>query len=115
MAAFKHVRRCADIWQREILKMDMQTAFNMAVGLVAFFGGMWVKNLAEAMAELKSTDKDLAKEVHEIKELVAGQYATRDELHDLAKSNKDDLKSFTDALFGKLDRIENKLDGKVDK
>lgn len=95
--------------------MDMQTAFNMAVGLVAFFGGMWVKNLADAMRELKETDKGLAKEVHEIKELVAGQYATRNELRDLAKSNKEDLKSFTDALFGKLDRIEGKLDGKADK
>lgn len=95
--------------------MDTQTAFNIALALVAFFGGMWVRNLYESMRELKATDKDLAKEVHEIKELVAGQYATREELRELARSNKEDLKSFTDALFGKLDRIESKLDGKVDK
>jgi hypothetical protein len=95
--------------------MDIQTGFNIALALVAFFGGMWVKNLSDAMADLKMTDKELAKEVHEIKTLVAGQYATRNELQALALSSKDDIKNLTEALFGKLDRIESKLDSKADK
>jgi hypothetical protein len=36
--------------------------------------------------------------------LVAGQYVHRDEFHSLSK-----------ALFAKLDKIEDKLDGKADR
>jgi hypothetical protein len=46
----------------------------------------------------------LADKVSEVEILVAGSYVKRDE-----------LSAMTNALFAKLDRIEEKLDKKVDK
>lgn len=56
------------------------------------------------MKDLKKTDAELADKVQKIEVLVAGDYVKRDEMDKLG-----------DALFKKLDRIESKLDGKVDK
>jgi hypothetical protein len=53
---------------------------------------------------LKDEDKSLAKAVSELQVLVAGNYVTRDE-----------LQSMVDALFKKLDKIDDKLDSKLDK
>lgn len=84
--------------------MDSQTVINTLVGLVAFFGGIWVKGIADSIKDMKTTDAELAEKVQGIELLVAGQYVKREELDKLGI-----------ALFAKLDRIENKLDGKVDK
>lgn len=84
--------------------MDTQTVINTLLALCAFFGGIWVRGIADSMRELKITDTLLADKVQAIEVLVAGKYVMREE-----------LKAFEDALFKKLDRIESKLDGKVDK
>lgn len=84
--------------------MDSQTIINTLLGLTAFFGGVWVRGLSDSMKELKRTDTVLADKVQAIEVLVAGKYATRDEVTQLGE-----------ALFKKLDRIESKLDGKQDK
>ena len=84
--------------------MDSQTVINTLIALVAFFGGIWVKGIADSIKEMKTTDAELAEKVQGIELLVAGQYVKREELDRLGT-----------ALFTKLDRIENKLDGKVDK
>lgn len=84
--------------------MDSQTIINTLIGLVAFFGGVWVKSISESLKEMKITDVQLADKVQHIEVLVAGQYVKREELDNLSK-----------ALFTKLDRIEHKIDGKVDK
>lgn len=84
--------------------MDSQTVINTLTGLVAFFGGIWVKGIADSIKEMKTTDAELAEKVQGIELLVAGQYVKREELDKLGA-----------ALFSKLDRIENKLDGKADK
>lgn len=84
--------------------MDSQTVINTLTGLVAFFGGIWVKGIADSIKEMKATDTELAEKVQGIELLVAGQYVKREELDKLGA-----------ALFSKLDRIENKLDGKADK
>lgn len=84
--------------------MDTQTIINILLGLVAFFGGIWVRGLSDSMKELKKADTGLVEKVQAIELLVAGQYVKREE-----------LKAFEDALFKKLDRIESKIDGKMDK
>ena len=82
----------------------MQAIINILLSLVAFFGGWWMRVMWATLMELRSTDSRLADKVQSIEVLVAGNYVKRDELHEL-----------THALFNKLDRIELKVDKKVDK
>lgn len=84
--------------------MDAQTLLNIAFGLVAFFGGIWVRGIADSLKDLKSVDNELATKVQSIELLVAGQYVKRDELTQLGQ-----------AIFAKLDKIEAKIDQKADK
>ncbi len=84
--------------------MDMQTSFNIAVGLIAFLGGWVLNSLRENIQSLQKSDSELATKVQGIELLVAGSYVKRD-----------DLDKLTVALFAKLDKIDAKLDGKADK
>lgn len=84
--------------------MDTQSLINILFGLVAFFGGIWVRGIADSMKELKHTDSELATKVQAIEVLVAGEYIKRE-----------DFESFAKAMFVKLDKIEDKLDKKADK
>lgn len=75
--------------------------------LLAGFGGLigfLLSVVWQAVKDLQKADKVLAERVGEIEVLVAGSYIT-----------KTDFTSVTDAIFRKLDRIEDKLDGKADK
>lgn len=81
-----------------------QMLFNISVSVVGFLGGWWLKVLWDAVKDLQAADKQLAEKVGEIEVLVAGSYITR---HDFDK--------IASAIFAKLDKIEDKLDRKVDK
>lgn len=81
-----------------------QSLFNVAVGVAGAVGGWWMKAIWEALRDLQSADQALAGKVSSIEVLVAGTYVTRDE-----------LSRTIIAMMGKLDRIEDKLDLKVDK
>ena len=75
--------------------------------LLAGFGGLigFLLNVVwQAVKDLQKADKVLAERVGEIEVLVAGSYIT-----------KTDFTQVTDAIFRKLDRIEDKLNGKADK
>lgn len=75
--------------------------------LLAGFGGLigFLLNVVwKAVEDLQKADKVLAGRVGEIEVLVAGSYIT-----------KTDFTQVTDAIFRKLDHIEDKLDGKADK
>lgn len=75
--------------------------------LLAGFGGLigfLLNAVWQAVKDLQKADKDLTAKVAEIEVLVAGAYV-----------KKDDLEKLSSAIFAKLDRIEDKLDGKVDK
>jgi hypothetical protein len=75
--------------------------------LLAGFGGLigFLLNVVwQAVKDSQKADKVLADRVGEIEVLVAGSYIT-----------KTDFTSVIDAIFRKLDRIEDKLDGKADK
>ena len=69
-------------------------------GLIGFFrNSIW-----QAIKDLQKADKELTAKVAEIEVLVAGAYVKKNDFNELSK-----------ALFSKLDRIEDKLDKKVDK
>lgn len=75
--------------------------------LLAGFGaliGFMLNAVWQAVKDLQYADKALASKVAEIEVLVAGAYVRKDEFTQSAN-----------ALFSKLDRIEDKLDKKVDK
>lgn len=81
-----------------------QTIINWALGLVSMLGGFLLNAVWQSVKDLQKADKDLADKVASVDKLVAGDYVRRDEFQDMTK-----------ALFTKLDRIEDKVDRKVDR
>lgn len=69
-------------------------------GLIGFF----LKAIWDSVKDLQVADKELSEKVASIEVLVAGDYVRKADMSDMQK-----------ALFNKLDRIEEKLDKKVDK
>jgi len=63
-----------------------------------------MRNLQDSMTKLRESDEHLAAKVQAIEVLVAGDYVTHTH-----------LEKMTDALFLKLDKIDDKLDRKADK
>ena len=84
--------------------MDPQTIINTAIALVGFLGGWILKVVWEGVKDLQSADKILAEKVNTIEILIAGTYIS-----------KQDFDKIAAAIFAKLDKIEDKLDRKVDK
>jgi septation ring formation regulator EzrA len=78
----------------------IEQALSIALGLVAFFGGIWVKRIAE------DTNK-LEKEVDEIRR----HYQTREDGRRIETMIKEQLGDIKQQMI----RIENKLDRKADK
>ena len=83
--------------------MDQQL-FNIVIGVTGALGGWWMKAMWEGLKELQHTDGELTQQVNNLQILVAGQYMRRDEFDKMSQ-----------AIFAKLDRIEDKLDKKADK
>lgn len=85
-----------------------QTFLNWVFGLLGTAGGWWMKTMWEGMKDLERADRALIDRVAAIDVLVAGSYVKRDyfELK---------MTELTSGIFKKLDRIEDKLDSKVDK
>ena len=81
-----------------------QTIFNIAATVAGFLGGWWLKVLWDAVKDLQAADKVLVEKVSSIEILVAGNYMTRSDFDKIGA-----------AIFAKLDKIEDKLDRKVDK
>lgn len=84
--------------------MDQQSLFNIAVALAGALGGWWMNVMWQSLTDLQKADKLLADKVSSIEILVAGNYVKRDDFDKVA-----------DNIFRKLDRIEDKLDHKMDK
>ena len=77
--------------------MDIQSIFNIIFGIGTSIFGWFAR-------ELWSAVQDLKKDLSELREQIPKEYVA-----------KEDFKNFTDAIFKKLDRIEDKLDDKADK
>lgn len=84
--------------------MDNQSLINLLFGIVGFSGAWMLNSITTSIKALQKADEELADKVQHIEVLVAGSYVKRD-----------DLDKLSSALFAKLDRIETKLDTKVDK
>jgi hypothetical protein len=83
---------------------DNQQLFNIVVGVCGALGGWSMKVMWDTLRDLQKSDKQLAEKLSNIEVIVAGDYVKREE-----------LAKITETLFNKLDRIEEKLDKKVDK
>lgn len=81
-----------------------QTIINAIIGGVAAAVAFILRVIWEGLRELQKADVDLTAKISEIQLLVAGNYVKKDELDGVIK-----------ALFTKLDKIEDKLDKKVDR
>lgn len=81
-----------------------QTIFNWVLSAFGALLGFLLRTVWQAVKDLQDADKELTEKVSSIETLVAGQYIRRDE-HQITMT----------ALFAKLDRIEDKIDKKVDK
>jgi hypothetical protein len=84
--------------------MEAQTLINYSVLLCGALGGWILKVLWDSIHELKIADAALIDKVTKIEVMVAGSYVTREEFQRTIAT-----------LFSKLDRIEDKIDHKVDK
>ena len=84
--------------------MDFQTGFNIVLGALGTLVGWMLNTLYNSMKDLTKADQVLADKVQTIEVLVAGHYLPRQEFD-----------GKMDALFKKLDKIEDKLDAKLDK
>lgn len=83
---------------------DFQVLFNIAMVIAGFFGGFLLNAIWQKIDRLEMTDKSLVEHINTLNISVATQGAHRTE----------DSKKL-DAIFEKLDRIDVKLDRKVDK
>ncbi len=84
--------------------MDQQTAINLLFATCGAFAGVIMHRLWVSIDNLVHQDQLLADKVQSIEILVAGRYVQRSELADLSVR-----------LFAALERIEVKLDRKMDK
>lgn len=78
--------------------------FNIAVAVIGFMGGWWVKTIWESVKDLQNADKDISSKVSQIEIIVAGQYVKRDEFDRTAA-----------AIFVKLDKIYDLVQTKADR
>lgn len=77
--------------------MNAQDIINISIGLVGTLAGWILKNIWDAVAELRADLKDIEHDLHE-------SYVRRD-----------DFKAAIDRIETICNRIFDKLDGKVDK
>jgi CHASE3 domain sensor protein len=85
------------------VKMDQSLVNWLLAGFGALIGFL-LNAVWQAVKDLQKSDKDIAAKVADIEVLVAGDYVKKNEFQDNIK-----------ALFAKLDKIEDKIDRKVDK
>lgn len=83
---------------------EAQMLFNIVAGVAGLFGSFILKSQWDAIKEGQKERADLARQIASVEVLVAGDYVKRADVDRLG-----------DAIFAKLDNIENKLDRKADK
>ena len=81
-----------------------QNIINWLLGGFGTLLGFLLNSIWQAVKDLQVSDKALADKVASIEILVAGDYLKRDEFN-----------HFMEALFKKLDKIDDKLNTKADR
>lgn len=87
---------------------ELQLLFNAFLAVVMLLLGIVLNGLREGQKDQSRAYTELTSKVQAIELLVAGSYIKRDEF-------KGALKELGTVLFEKLDKIDGKLDTKVDK
>lgn len=80
--------------------MNIEQALAVALGLVAFFGGMWVRTIQSDLKEVRDKLRD---------------YVLREELHRDFEGLSSALARLEHKFDGFMQRIDDKLDKKADK
>ena len=86
--------------------------------LMAGFGAaisFILKVIWEGLRELQKCDLDITSKISQIQLLVAGEYVKKEDLERSTNMQREYFEKNLTALFAKLDKIENKLDGKMDR
>lgn len=86
------------------LMVDLQTALNLALTLVAFFGGWFLKTIRDDITKLQLSDEKMSQAFNDLRADLPDRYVKRS-----------DMKELADNLFEALRRIEDKIDQKADK
>lgn len=81
-----------------------QDIINWVIGGFGALIGFVLKNVWDAVKDLQVADRELVDKVGQIEVLVAGNYVKREEFERIMLR-----------MFEKLDTIEDKLSGKVDR
>ncbi len=84
--------------------MDMNLSFQIAMGLVSFFGGWFLKVLFQRIEQLEQTDAELAKVISDMRVDLPTHYVSKNDFHQAL-----------DNIHAALRRIEDKIDSKADK
>lgn len=87
----------------EIANMP-QEIINYAFAGLGALSSFLLNAVWQSVKDLHKSDKEIAEKIANIEVLVAGDYVKKNEFSDYVK-----------AMFVKLDKIEDKLDRKVDK
>lgn len=95
--------------------ITLQTAFQLAVSLIAFLGGFLLKSLFSRIRTLEIADLNVAKQVSALREELPVSYVRREEFKEALDMIREDNKTSLDRIFSALRRIEDKLDSKADK
>jgi hypothetical protein len=77
--------------------MDLQSAFNLAIGLIIAGGGWFARALWDAVQRLQ-------KDLHDLERNLPINYVRKDEFSDSVKEIKDMLGKIFDKLDGKQDK-----------
>lgn len=104
--------------------------FEIVVAVSGALGGWMLKVIWDAVKDLQKADRDLAEKVNtvgvdltekvsRVETLVLGEYVKHDQLSAVVGALSDAIfkrfDRFEDNIGHKVDRLETKLDGKVDK
>jgi len=81
-----------------------QSIVNWIFGLASTLIGFLLSQIWQAVKDLQKSDRELADKISSLEVLVAGQYVKETAFN-----------ATVDAMFKKLDRIEDKIDKKADK
>ena len=86
------------------MDLDAQYVINLLFVALGGLGGWVLNNVRQSISDLQIQDAALTEKVQRIEVIVVGEYVKREEMDRM-----------TSAIFTKLDRIEQKIDSKVDK
>jgi hypothetical protein len=84
--------------------MNDQTLINALFSICGALGGWWLKTMWASIIKLQTEQAVISARLADSAIMIANDYVKKEELDRLI-----------DAIFKKLDRIEDKLDNKVDK